>query len=55
MIGETRPRKRAIIIGGSLGGLFAGNMLQQAGWEVDIFERSAWDFDIRGVFIVFHF
>ncbi|CAM6731742.1 2-polyprenyl-6-methoxyphenol hydroxylase and related FAD-dependent oxidoreductases [Leclercia adecarboxylata] len=52
MIGETRPRKRAVIIGGSLGGLFAGNMLQQAGWEVDIFERSARDLDSRGGGIV---
>lgn len=52
MIGETCPRKRAIIIGGSLGGLFAGNMLQQAGWEVDIFKRSARDLDSRGGGIV---
>lgn len=52
MIGEMRPRKRALIIGGSLGGLFAGNMLQQAGWDVDIFERSARDLDSRGGGIV---
>ncbi|MDU1084722.1 MAG: FAD-dependent monooxygenase, partial [Leclercia adecarboxylata] len=52
MIGEMHPRKRALIIGGSLGGLFAGNMLQQAGWDVDIFERSARDLDSRGGGIV---
>lgn len=52
MIGEMHPRKRALIIGGSLGGLFAGNMLQQAGWDVDIFERSAQDLDSRGGGIV---
>jgi 2-polyprenyl-6-methoxyphenol hydroxylase-like FAD-dependent oxidoreductase len=28
--------KRAIIIGGSLGGLFTGIMLRSIGWEVDL-------------------
>lgn len=44
--------QRAIVIGGSLGGLFAGNMLRKAGWEVDIFERSEQDLDSRGGGIV---
>lgn len=52
MTGEIHPRKRALIIGGSLGGLFAGNMLQQAGWDVDIYERSARELDSRGGGIV---
>jgi 2-polyprenyl-6-methoxyphenol hydroxylase-like FAD-dependent oxidoreductase len=43
---------RALIIGGSLGGLFAGTLLRQIGWEVDIFERSAHDLDSRGGGIV---
>jgi len=43
---------RAIVIGGSLGGLFAGNMLKKAGWHVDIYERSAHDLDSRGGGIV---
>ena len=47
----SRPR-RAIIIGGSLGGLFAGTMLRQIGWDVDIYERSASDLDSRGGGIV---
>ncbi len=42
----TSPR--AIVIGGSLGGLFAGTMLRKAGWIVDIFERSTHDLDSRG-------
>ena len=42
----------ALIIGGSLGGLFAGNLLRQTGWDVDIFERSAHDLDSRGGGIV---
>ncbi|HZG20717.1 MAG TPA: FAD binding domain-containing protein [Herbaspirillum sp.] len=47
----SRPR-HAIIIGGSLGGLFAGTMLRQIGWDVDIYERSASDLDSRGGGIV---
>ncbi|MGB0697189.1 MAG: FAD binding domain-containing protein [Rhodospirillaceae bacterium] len=47
-----RTKHRAIVIGGSLGGLFAGTMLQKAGWEVDIYERSAHDLDSRGGGIV---
>lgn len=45
-------RKRAIVIGGSLGGLFAGSMLRSIGWDVDIYERSAHDLDSRGGGIV---
>ncbi len=41
-------RRRALVIGGSLGGLFAGNMLYRAGWDVDIYERSPRDLDSRG-------
>lgn len=41
-------KRRALVIGGSLGGLFAGNMLKKAGWDVDIFERSSHDLDSRG-------
>lgn len=41
-------RRRALVIGGSLGGLFAGTMLRLAGWQVDIFERSTHDLDSRG-------
>ncbi len=40
--------KRAIAIGGSLSGLFAGIMLRSIGWHVDIYERSARDLDSRG-------
>ena len=45
-------KRRALIVGGSLGGLFAGNLLRQIGWDVDIFERSAHDLDSRGGGIV---
>ncbi|MCC5644031.1 FAD binding domain-containing protein [Nostoc sp. CHAB 5824] len=39
---------RAIVIGGSLGGLFAGIMLHSIGWDVDIYERSDRNLDSRG-------
>ena len=41
------------IVGGSLGGLFAGHALRKAGFEVDIFERNAGGVNTRGAGIVF--
>ena len=40
--------KRALIIGGSVGGLFAAGLLRAAGWDVAVFERSAEDLAERG-------
>src|SRR5262249_28092219 len=40
--------RHALIIGGSLGGLFAAHCLRAAGWQVDVFERSAEDLAGRG-------
>ena len=40
--------RRALIIGGSLGGMFAAHLLRAAGWRVDVFERSAEDLAGRG-------
>jgi 2-polyprenyl-6-methoxyphenol hydroxylase-like FAD-dependent oxidoreductase len=45
-------RRRAIVIGGSLGGLFAGTLLRHIGWDVDIYERSPHALDSRGGGIV---
>jgi 2-polyprenyl-6-methoxyphenol hydroxylase-like FAD-dependent oxidoreductase len=42
------PRRRALIIGGSLGGLFAAHLLRAAGWDVDVYERIAEDLAGRG-------
>ena len=39
---------RALIIGGSLGGLFAAHLLRSIGWDVGVFERSAADLSGRG-------
>ncbi|MDY6781212.1 MAG: FAD binding domain-containing protein [Cyanobacteriota bacterium] len=44
----TSTGKRIIIIGGSLGGLFAGILLRSIGWEADIYERSPHSLDSRG-------
>jgi 2-polyprenyl-6-methoxyphenol hydroxylase-like FAD-dependent oxidoreductase len=40
--------RRALIIGGSLGGLFAGNLLRSIGWDVTVFERTPGDLSGRG-------
>ncbi|HEV2957699.1 MAG TPA: FAD-dependent monooxygenase [Xanthobacteraceae bacterium] len=42
------PRRRALIIGGSLGGLFAAHLLRAAGWDVDVYERIGDDLTGRG-------
>ena len=39
---------RALIIGGSVGGLFAANLLRSIGWDADIFERARGDLSTRG-------
>jgi 2-polyprenyl-6-methoxyphenol hydroxylase-like FAD-dependent oxidoreductase len=41
-------RQRALIIGGSLGGLFAAHTLRSIGWEADVFERVPDDLASRG-------
>ncbi|MEH2334394.1 FAD binding domain-containing protein [Nostoc sp.] len=43
---------RAIVIGGSLAGLFTGTLLRSIGWQVDIYERSPHLLDSRGGGIV---
>ena len=45
---------RALIIGGSLGGLFAANLLRMIGWQVDVYERVADDLAARGAGIATH-
>jgi 2-polyprenyl-6-methoxyphenol hydroxylase-like FAD-dependent oxidoreductase len=41
-------RRRALVIGGSVGGLFAAHLLRRAGWEVAVFERTTGDLGDRG-------
>src|SRR4051812_6164467 len=40
--------RRAVVIGGSMGGLFAAAFLQRIGWEVHVYERTADDLASRG-------
>jgi len=47
-----KSKSRALVIGGSLGGLCAGVCLRAAGWRVSIFERSSGLMDDRGAGIV---
>lgn len=48
------PAGRAIVIGGSLGGLFAANLLLRAGWDVHVYERVADELESRGAGVVTH-
>ena len=47
-------RRKALVIGGSFGGLFAANLLARAGWEVEVFERVGEALADRGAGIVTH-
>ncbi|MDB5926215.1 MAG: FAD-dependent oxidoreductase [Betaproteobacteria bacterium] len=52
MAGAISPR--ALVIGGSLGGLFAANLLLRGGWDVHLFEHSREDLVGRGAGIITH-
>ncbi len=45
---------RALVIGGSVGGLFTANLLRQSGWRVDVFERVSETLTGRGAGIATH-
>ena len=47
-------RRKALVIGGSFGGLFAANLLLRAGWDVEVFERVGEALADRGAGIVTH-
>ena len=40
--------RRAVVIGGSMGGLFAAAFLQRIGWDVHVYERTGDDLAMRG-------
>lgn len=52
--GRPRTGKRAVVVGGSLGGLTAANLLRDAGFSVEVLERSARPLEDRGAGIVLH-
>ena len=49
--GETR---RALIIGGSMAGLFSALLLRRRGWRVDVYERATDELASRGAGIATH-
>jgi 2-polyprenyl-6-methoxyphenol hydroxylase-like FAD-dependent oxidoreductase len=56
---QSRPRsprrpRRAIIIGGSMSGLFSAAFLRRIGWQCDVYERSPVELVGRGAGITTH-
>src|SRR5215475_13841026 len=49
-----RARRRAVIIGGSMSGLFSAAFLRRIGWNVDVYERSNVELVGRGAGITGH-
>jgi 2-polyprenyl-6-methoxyphenol hydroxylase-like FAD-dependent oxidoreductase len=49
-----RPTRRAIIIGGSMSGLFCAAFLRQVGWRAEVYERSPVELVGRGAGITTH-
>ncbi|HEX2215633.1 MAG TPA: FAD binding domain-containing protein [Xanthobacteraceae bacterium] len=57
MAGSPRTksgRRRAVIIGGSMSGLFTAAFLRKVGWDVDVYERSPVELVGRGAGITTH-
>ena len=42
-------QRRAVVVGGSIAGLFAAAFLRRIGWQVDVYERSSVELVGRGV------
>jgi 2-polyprenyl-6-methoxyphenol hydroxylase-like FAD-dependent oxidoreductase len=49
---HPQRQRHAIVIGGSMSGLFAGLMLLRAGWQVEIYEKVEGELSGRGAGIV---
>jgi 2-polyprenyl-6-methoxyphenol hydroxylase-like FAD-dependent oxidoreductase len=50
----TTEGRRAIVIGGSVGGLFAANLLHRRGWDVRVYDRVPGSLESRGTGIAHH-
>jgi 2-polyprenyl-6-methoxyphenol hydroxylase-like FAD-dependent oxidoreductase len=46
---DSHHQRRAVVIGGSIAGLFVAAFLRRIGWQVDIYERSSVELIGRGV------
>jgi 2-polyprenyl-6-methoxyphenol hydroxylase-like FAD-dependent oxidoreductase len=53
-VSASSRQRRAIIIGGSMSGLFAAAFLGRIGWNADVYERSAIELVGRGAGITTH-
>jgi 2-polyprenyl-6-methoxyphenol hydroxylase-like FAD-dependent oxidoreductase len=51
---QLRTGRRAVIVGGSMSGLFAAAFLKQIGWDIDVYERSPVELVGRGAGITTH-
>src|SRR6185503_16994877 len=51
---SSARKRRAVIIGGSMSGLFAAAFLRQIGWDCDVYERSSVELVGRGAGITTH-
>src|SRR3954469_7390903 len=51
---RSAKNRRALVIGGSMSGLFSAAFLRQAGWDCDVYERSSVELVGRGAGITTH-
>ena len=51
---RSAKNRRAIVIGGSMSGLFSAAFLRQVGWDCDVYERSGVELVGRGAGITTH-
>src|SRR3954467_3577144 len=51
---RSAKNRRAIVIGGSMSGLFSAAFLRQVGWDCDVYERSSVELVGRGAGITTH-
>src|SRR5436190_13607594 len=54
MPGPASITRRAIIVGGSMSGLFSAAFLRKVGWDCDVYERSGVELVGRGAGITTH-
>jgi 2-polyprenyl-6-methoxyphenol hydroxylase-like FAD-dependent oxidoreductase len=54
VLSSSRRSRRAIIVGGSMSGLFAAAFLRQTGWDAEVYERSPIELVGRGAGITTH-
>ena len=52
--GRQKSKRRAVIIGGSMSGLFTAAFLRQIGWQAEVYERSGVELVGRGAGITTH-